>query len=197
MNRDEAISVVARLRGDAAVVMGPGGSCGLLFEKADAPATIYNMDMGYAAAVALGVALARPGRQVLAIEGEGSFYAGSTALATIWRLRPSNLVVLVLDNGVWGTGDGLEPTATTFGLDLAQLAQAVGWDAQHVHRAADQETLERELSASMDTAGPHFIVGKTDPASDRHIGSRTSRPRPQRHLLDCAVLMRTDLLRDD
>ncbi len=59
------------------------------------------MDMGYAAAVALGVALAtRPNRQVLAIEGEGSFYAGSTVLSTIWRLRPLNLVVLVLDNGV-------------------------------------------------------------------------------------------------
>ena len=51
---------IAAARADAVVIMGPGANCGLLYERADAPATIYNMDMGYAAAVALGVALARP-----------------------------------------------------------------------------------------------------------------------------------------
>src|SRR4029077_10245601 len=81
----------------------------------------------------LGIALARPHRRVLAIEGEGSFYAGSVVLSTIWRLRPNNLVVVVLDNGVWGTGDGLEPTATAFGVDLVRLALAAGWDERHVY----------------------------------------------------------------
>ncbi len=33
VNRDQAISVVAELRGDAAVVMGPGASCGLLYRR--------------------------------------------------------------------------------------------------------------------------------------------------------------------
>ena len=100
------------------------------------PETIYNMDMGYASAVALGVALACPKRRVLAIEGEGSFFAGSTVLSTAWRMKPDNLVVLVLDNGVWGTGDGKEPTATSFGLDLLRLALAAGWDAAQVHGPA-------------------------------------------------------------
>src|SRR3984893_6174667 len=136
MNRVEAMDAVAAARADAVVITGPGANAGLLYERADAPATIYNMDMGYAAAVALGVALACPRRRVLAIEGEGSFYAGATVLSTIWRLRPGNLVVVVLDNGVWGTGDGLEPTATAFGLDLVRLALATGWDQEHVQRPA-------------------------------------------------------------
>jgi thiamine pyrophosphate-dependent acetolactate synthase large subunit-like protein len=176
--------------------MGPGASCGLLFERADAPATLYNMDMGYASAVALGVAIACPRRRVLAIEGEGSFYAGSTVLSTIWRVQPENLAVVVLDNGVWGTGDGLEPTATAFGLDLAALALAAGWRASQVHRPADAEALARDLAASLGGAGPNFIVAKTDPKQDRNLGSSTTRPRPGRHLLDCAVLMRADLSRD-
>lgn len=195
MNRLEAMAAVAAARGEAAVITGPGANAGLLYDKADHPATLYNMDMGYAAAVALGVALACPQRRVLAIEGEGSFYAGSTVLSTIWRMRPQNLVVVVLDNGVWGTGDGREPTATAFGLDLARLALATGWDAAQVHRPADAAALGAALAAALHGGGPHFIVGKTDPSQDQPSSS-PNRPRPKRHLLDCAVLMRAALAGD-
>ena len=194
MNRIEAMDAVAAARSDAVVITGPGANSGLLYERADAPATIYNMDMGYASAVALGVALARPRRRVMSIEGEGSFYAGSTVLSTIWRLRPENLTVLVLDNGVWGTGDGREPTATAFGLDLARLALATGWDATHVHNTLEAGELGRLLSSALQGGGPHFIVGKTDPSRDQP--SSAGRPRPKRHVLDCAVLMRSELSGD-
>jgi thiamine pyrophosphate-dependent acetolactate synthase large subunit-like protein len=193
MNRIEAMDAVAAARSDAVVITGPGSNSGLLYERADAPATIYNMDMGYASAVAFGVALARPRRRVLSVEGEGSFYAGATVLSTIWRLRPENLTVLVLDNGVWGTGDGLEPTATAFGLDLARLALATGWDGSHVHHTLDAGELEKLLALALQGGGPHFIVGKTDPSGDQP--SSSGRPRPKRHVLDCAVLMRAELER--
>jgi thiamine pyrophosphate-dependent acetolactate synthase large subunit-like protein len=152
------------------------------------------MDMAYATAVALGVALARPRRRVLAIEGDGSFYAGSVVLSTIWRQRPKNLVIVVLDNGVWGTGDGSEPTATAFGVDLAQLALVNGWDAGHVHRAHEVRELEDRVSSAFHADGPHLIVAKTDTSTD--TPSSPTRLRPQRHLLDCAVLMRAELARD-
>jgi len=194
MNRIEAVDAVAAARSDAVVIIGPGANSGLLFERADAPATIYNMDMGYATAVALGVALARPRRRVLAIEGEGSFYAGSVVLSTIWRLRPANLVVLVLDNGVWGTGDGDEPSATAFGVDLVRLALASGWNQKYVFGAFDAADLRHRLTSALEGGGPYFIVGKTD--SDKDEPSSAARPRPKRHVLDCAVLMRTELSGD-
>ena len=185
------MTAVAAARANVVVITGPGANAGLLYERADAPATLYNMDMGYATAVALGVALACPGRRVLAIEGEGSFYAGATVLSTIWRMRPANLVAVVLDNGVWGTGDGREPTATAFGLDLVSLALATGWDQTHVHRAAEVGELGTLLASALQGSGPHLIIGKTDPSADRP--SSSGRPRAKRHLLDCAVLMRAEL----
>jgi sulfopyruvate decarboxylase subunit beta len=194
MNRVEAMDAVAAARSDAVVITGPGANSGLLYERADAPATIYNMDMGYATAVALGVAIARPQRRVLAIEGEGSFYAGAVVLSTTWRLRPANLVVVVLDNGVWGTGDGHEPTATAFGVDLVRLALASGWDQKHVYNPVDAAELGQRLTSALRGGGPYFIVGKTDPSQDEP--SSPTRPRPKRHVLDCAVLMRTELSGD-
>jgi sulfopyruvate decarboxylase subunit beta len=195
MNRIEAMSAIAAVRGDAAAITGPGANSGLLYEQADTPATLYNMELGYASSVALGVALACPQRPVLAIEGEGSFFAGSTVLSTMWRLRPANLVIVVLDNGVWGTADGLEPTATAFGLDLARLALAIGWDEAHVHRPAEARALGDQVAAALRGGGPHFVIGKIDPTQDR-TSSSSDRARPKRHILDCAVLMRAALTRD-
>jgi thiamine pyrophosphate-dependent acetolactate synthase large subunit-like protein len=193
MNRIEAVKMIASARGDAAMVTGPGNNSGLLFVHGDAPATIYNMDMAYATACALGMALAKPQRRVISMEGDGSFYAGSTVLSTIWRTRPKNLTVVILDNGVWGTGDGKEPTATAFGVDLAELARVSGWKAEHVHRANEPRELEACLAAAK-IEGPHFIVVKTD--TSRDTPSSPTRPRPQRHQLDAAVLTRVDMSRD-
>jgi sulfopyruvate decarboxylase subunit beta len=196
MNRIEAMDVLAAARGAAAAVTGPGANSGLLYEKADRPATLYNMELGYASSVALGVALACPQRQVLAIEGEGSFFAGATILSTMWRLRPQNLVVIVLDNEIWGTADGLEPTATAFGLDLARLALAIGWDEGNVHRSADVSTFRGHVEKALRGGGPHLVIGKIDPKQDSTSASG-SRARPKRHILDCAVLMRDALAGDD
>jgi sulfopyruvate decarboxylase subunit beta len=196
MNRIEAMDVVSAARGAAAAVTGPGANSGLLYEKADRPATLYNMELGYASSVALGVALACPQRQVLAIEGEGSFFAGATILSTMWRLRPQNLVVIVLDNEIWGTADGLEPTATAFGLDLARLALATGWDEANVHRSADVSTFRGHVEKALRGGGPHLVIGKIDPKQDSTSASG-SRARPKRHILDCAVLMRDALAGDD
>ena len=60
MNRLEAMAAISAVRGDAAAVTGPGANSGLLFEQADTPATLYNMELGYATSVALGVARPAP-----------------------------------------------------------------------------------------------------------------------------------------
>ena len=99
---------------------------------------------------------------------------GVTSLARAWRLLS-------------GT------PATAFGLDLLRLALANGWDQKHVHNPADAHDLGRVLSSALRGGGPHFLVGKTD-VSKEQPGS--VRPRPKRHVLDCAVLMRAELSGD-
>jgi thiamine pyrophosphate-dependent acetolactate synthase large subunit-like protein len=197
MNRDEAINVIVAARGDAAIVVGPGANSGLMFARADAPASIYNMDLGYTTPVALGIALARPRRKVLAIEGDGSFYAGSTALSTVWRMQPANLIVIVVDNGVWGTGDGKEPTATSCGVNLARLALAAGWREDHVREVDEAPLFGSALGKALDAPGPHFIVARTDPGRDQFLLSSSRRGMPPvRHQVDCVVLTAMDLARD-
>lgn len=161
MRRDEFMRMFADLRGDAAVVAGPGATSGALWEAAHAPATVYNMEMGYATAVGLGVALSTPGRRVVAMEGEGSMVAGMAGLSTIGRYRPPNLVVVVFDNGVYGTGSGTVESATRHGTDLAAVAAACGID--RAATVADVERAREVLARAMGEDGPWFVLATIEP----------------------------------
>jgi len=123
MQRAELVSLFVELRTSEPVIVGPGLTSGALYQADDRPPTIYNMDMGYATAICLGLALAVPGERVVALEGDGSMLANLGVLSTIGRYAPANLVVVVLHNGVYGScGDGRVETgaATT---DLVGVAR--------------------------------------------------------------------------
>jgi len=81
--------------------------------------------MGGAAMIGLGLALARPERRVAVITGDGEMLMGLGSLATIGIQRPSNLAVIVFDNGVYGE-TGMQPSHTQDGVDLIGVASACG-----------------------------------------------------------------------
>ena len=51
--------------------------------------------------LAVGLADRPHGEKVIVVEGDGSLLMGFSALATVGHLKPRNLVLCVLDNGVY------------------------------------------------------------------------------------------------
>ena len=89
MQRADLVSLFAELRTSEPVIVGPGTTSGALYQADHRAPTIYNMDMGYATAICLGLALAVPGERVVALEGDGSTLAGLGVLSTIGRYCPA------------------------------------------------------------------------------------------------------------
>jgi sulfopyruvate decarboxylase subunit beta len=193
MTPADVIAAVARHRGHAAIVTGPGAVSGALYGRAPAPATIYNMDLGYPAATALGVALGAPAQRVVAIEGDGSALAGIGVLTTIARYRPANLAVIVIDNGAYGsTGDGWVRTATSTGTDLAAVARACGIDPDHVlETTADR--LDDDIATVLREPGPWVLVARVD--LDPGTLAKAQRPRTGIDWADAATAFRHELER--
>jgi sulfopyruvate decarboxylase subunit beta len=81
--------------------------------------------MGLASSMGLGLALARPDRQVVVLDGDGSLLMNLGGLTTLARYQPSNLVHVVFDNESLLSVGGF-PTATATGSDLAAIAHAAG-----------------------------------------------------------------------
>ena len=165
MNRHDLTQrLMARLHRDEAVVGGIGNTNFDLWMTGQPPGqraqNFYMLgSMGLAVPIALGVALAQPGRGVVALEGDGSLLMQLGCLATVGVRQPANLVVIVMDNGCYQITGG-QPTATAAGTDLVAVAAASGIaSAQWANDEAGFEALvERCLAAP----GPHFIAARID-----------------------------------
>ncbi len=192
MQRGEVVSLFAELRTGEPVIVGPGLTSGTLYQADDRPPTIYNMDMGYATAICLGLALAVPGERVVALEGDGSLLAGLGVLSTIGRYAPPNLVVVVFHNGVYAScGDGRVPTAAAATTDLAAVARACGIDATKVVTVETVEDTRKTLSAALTEPGPWIVVARIE-APDRWPGAR---PLPRHDLVETALLFKREMMR--
>jgi sulfopyruvate decarboxylase subunit beta len=160
MNRKETLEIFARYRGNAPAIVGPSWGGRILFDIDHRDATIYNMELGYPTAMCLGLALALPQERIFALEGDGSMLAGLGVLATIARYRPRNLVILVIDNGIYAT-TGAMKSATATGTDIAAVGRAAGIAA--AERVADTNALATALARAMRDEGPFLIVAEVEP----------------------------------
>lgn len=197
MRRAEVIALIAERRTDEPVIVSAGSSSGALYELGHRAPTIYNMEMGYATSTCLGLALALPDTRVVSIEGDGSTVVALGVFATIAAYRPSNLVMLILDNQRYEScGDGAVPTVTAGATDLAAVARACGIGADHVLRP----TTDAEVVAAVDTAwsGPGPWVLVVPIASDLEPTSSsappTRRPLPRHDVVETAVEFKREMI---
>ena len=113
--------------------------------------------MGKASSVALGLALARPDRKVLVLDGDGAVLMNLGALVTIAGQAPPNLVHFVFEDGVYETTGG-QPVPGAGVFDLAGMARSAGFKESFTFD--DLEDFAGELPGIMDKEGPVFVCLK-------------------------------------
>jgi thiamine pyrophosphate-dependent acetolactate synthase large subunit-like protein len=160
MNRQEAVAALTEILDNAIVVTGLGNVALDLFVAAERPLNFYTSGaMGTAISIAFGLAVARPDRKVICLEGDGSLLMNLGCLATIGKYQPANLTCLIFDNELYQITGG-QPTHTGATTDLAAVARGCG-----VEQAAAVSThleLRNELARTVDRSGPHIVVAKVD-----------------------------------
>jgi len=161
MNRADLTSrLVARLKNEEAVVGGIGNTNFDLWAAGHRPQNFYMLgSMGLAFPIALGVALAQPKRRVFALEGDGSLLMQLGCLSTIAMLKPKNLTMVVMDNGIYQI-TGAQPTPAAATTDL--MAVAIGCGLANSAWAADEEDFERLIDESLTSSEPMLIGVRID-----------------------------------
>ena len=125
MIRSEVIkSIVPVLKGQL-VVCNIGLPSQELFMHGDQPSNFYMLGtMGLASSIGLGLALSQK-KKVIAIDGDGSVLTNFGTLPTIANNVADNFVLLIIDNGSYGsTGD--QPTYAGKKTSLTAVAKACG-----------------------------------------------------------------------
>ncbi|TAJ33472.1 MAG: sulfopyruvate decarboxylase subunit beta [Nitrospirae bacterium] len=157
-SRARAIQALLELiPGDVPVIICNGFPSREAFKLVDRPTHFYMMgSMGMAAAIGLGVALAKPAKKVVVLDGDGNVLMGLGTLGTVGALKPKNFIHVVLDNEVYGSSGNQPSYARVVRLD--QVAKAAGY--AHVERVREREDLVYEFKDLLGKDGPGFLLVK-------------------------------------
>ena len=159
MKRIEAIALAAKAAQgqNALLVCNIGFPSRELYAVKDRSENFYMLgSMGLASSIGLGLALARPDRKVIVLDGDGAVLMNLGTLATIAHHAPENYLLVILDNCCYGS-TGSQPTCTHQGTDLAALAAAAG--VRQVKAAHDPEDFALALS------GRGVVLAKVEPGN--------------------------------
>jgi phosphonopyruvate decarboxylase len=165
---DAALAAFAAALRDELVVATTGYLSRHLFRLADRPENFYMQgSMGHAISLGLGLARARPLRQVVVLDGDGACLMHLGALSTVAAAGPPNLAHVVLDNGAYESTGGQPSTSGVSRLD--ELALAAGYrDATLVE---DARALPGALRAVLCQPGPRLLAIR--------VGAHTGTPPPR------------------
>ena len=152
LDRREFVAALVRALPEALFVAGLGSSAYDLFAAGDRDRNFYLWGaMGGAAAIGLGLAIARPGESVVVVTGDGEQLMGLGSLSTIGAQQPANLGIVVLDNGHFGE-TGMQPSHTRLGTDLVAVARGCG--LANAMKVCDRTGVDLIASAVLDRSGP-------------------------------------------
>lgn len=132
MNREEAISAVIDVLGENAIYLATTGRATReLHEQLAAHDIPHNREflnvgaMGHLSSIGLGMALGSPNKKIVVFDGDAAAVMHMGSLATNGRYHPSNLIHIVLNNGVNESVGGQKSSGQI--IDLTTIAKSCGY----------------------------------------------------------------------
>ena len=110
--------------------------------------------MGHVSSVGLGIAIAKPEKQVVVFDGDAAAVMHMGALATNCRYKAGNMIHIVLNNGV-NESVGGQPSAG-YVINLTGVAEACGYRTPG-HTVVTKEELQKLVRENRNSEMPLFI----------------------------------------
>ncbi len=118
--------------------------------------------MGQASSHALGLALGRPDKRIVVLDGDGSLLMNLGTLVTIGNVAPKNLVHCVMENGTYETNGAVRiPGSGKF--SFTAFAKTAGY--AKTYEIASLDEWDRQLETILHEPGPLFVSLKTEPGA--------------------------------
>jgi phosphonopyruvate decarboxylase len=179
LSREVAVQqVLNHLTGNDIVVSTTGKTSRELFECREALGHPHHADfltvgsMGHSGQIALGIALSKPEKRVICIDGDGALLMHMGGLAITGSMAPGNYIHIVINNGAHESVGG-QPTAGAL-VDLVSIAKASGYASATSTSTAGG--LSDALAAVTQEMCPALIEVKVRVGSRADLGRPTIKP---------------------
>lgn len=159
MNAREALEIIFKQIKNEPVVHATGYLCRISQAIKNRPQNFYMIgSMGMASSIALGVALHKPQKKVITLDGDGAVLMNLGTLPMVGALKPSNFLHIVIDNESYeSTGD--QPTYTRT-IRLEKIAKSSGY--KNAQRVTNASQLKNSLTRFLKIKGPSFLLVKVE-----------------------------------
>ncbi len=160
MRRDLCLAELARYRTDQIVVATYHAAFDWIRLQPHSLNYLSIGAMGLASSHALGLALGRPDKQVIVLDGDGSLLMNLGSLVTIAEVAPRNLIHFVCVNGTYEANGG-HPTPGSGKVNFAGLARDAGFP--RVYEFSDLPAFSSRIERLLREDGPTFVALKVEP----------------------------------
>jgi len=158
MDRRDCLKIIARHVGNGDIVLPVYSTAFDWIDIRPHPLNYLSHGaMGLASSHALGLALGRPDKKVIVLDGDGSLLMNLGTLVTIAEAAPKNLVHFVCENGTYEANGG-HPIPGRGEVSFGGLARAAGHKA--VYEFSDLKVFEQQVGAILAEPGPVFACLK-------------------------------------
>jgi sulfopyruvate decarboxylase subunit beta len=160
MKRDECLKILARHRTDQIVVAVYKAAQDWIHISPNELNYTFTGAMGQGSSHALGIALGRPDRRVIVLDGDGSLLMNIGSLITIGHAAPRNLIHCVCENGTYET-NGAVPIPGAGRISFTGMAKAAGYAT--THEFDNLSDWERDVARVLGENGPVLVDLKMVP----------------------------------
>jgi len=179
LSREEAIKEVVRNLNKTDIVISTTGMTSReLFEYRKELGQSHENDfltvgsMGHANQIALGIALAKPNRNVYCFDGDGAILMHTGSLGIIGDLAPKNFKHIIFNNGAHDSVGG-QPTIG-FNTNFGKIAEAFNY--KKVYKVDTVNDLKDCFKQFKTTQGPTLLEISVNKGARKDLGRPTTTP---------------------
>ncbi len=177
--REDAVKIIIdQLSGDELIVSTTGKTSRELFEYREELNQKHNADfltvgsMGHASQIALGIAINKPKRKIICIDGDGAVLMHMGGFAIIGSQSPKNFLHIIINNGAHESVGG-QPTVG-FDIDIPKIALANNY--KFAISVSSSEELKETLNNMKDDNYPALIEVMVKVGARENLGRPTIKP---------------------
>lgn len=161
MIRYNAIQEIMNHITNELIICNIGFPCKELYQIKDREENFYMLgSMGLCSSIGLGIALSNPNKKVISIDGDGSILMNLATLVTIKNQNPKNYILIILDNGAYGSTGNQETYAKN--TDLLKIIKSIGYKNAYEYEKIDfKKLLEKDYNE------PVIIRYKIEPGNSK------------------------------
>lgn len=128
--------------------------------------------MGHASSIALGIAISRPDKRIICLDGDGALIMHMGALPVIGDLKPKNFIHVLLNNGAHDSVGGQSTVGDK--MDVRSLVISCGYKSYF--RASNIKQVNEVWKEIELSNGPVMLEIKISKGARKNLGRPTSTP---------------------